>query len=151
MDLSRLKELIQLMDRNQLAELEVESEGYKVRLRKKGETVREVVSMPGIPMAGAAAPAAGDAAPAAAGAADATPEENLIRAPMVGTYYSAPSPESDAFVEVGDKIEEGQTLCIIEAMKVMNEVKAERSGVLEALLVENGEPVEYGTPLFKIS
>ena len=152
MDLSRLKELIQLMDRNQLVELEVEAEGTKVRLRKKGETVREVVSMAGMPMA-AAAPAAapGAAAPAGGDGADSVPEENLIRAPMVGTYYRSPSPESDPFVEVGDKIEEGQTLCIIEAMKVMNEVKAERSGVLEAMMVENGESVEYGTPLFRIN
>ena len=152
MDLSRLKELIQLMDRNQLVELEVEAEGTKVRLRKKGETVREVVSMAGMPMA-ATAPAAapGAAAPAGGDGADSVPEENLIRAPMVGTYYRSPSPESDPFVEVGDKIEEGQTLCIIEAMKVMNEVKAERSGVLEAMMVENGESVEYGTPLFRIN
>ena len=149
MDLSRLKELIQLMDRNQLAELEVEEDGVKVRLRKKGDTVREVMSVPaGVPVAGVGP------APVAGGGGDgseAIPEENLIRAPMVGTFYMSPSPESEPFVEVGDSVEEGQTLCIIEAMKVMNEVKAERSGTIEGILVENSEPVEYGTPLFRIS
>ena len=92
--------------------------------------------------------------PVAGGGGDgseAIPEENLIRAPMVGTFYMSPSPESEPFVEVGDSVEEGQTLCIIEAMKVMNEVKAERSGTIEGILVENSEPVEYGTPLFRIS
>ena len=70
---------------------------------------------------------------------------------MVGTFYRSPSPEADPFVETGDKVEEGQTICIIEAMKVMNEVKAERSGTIEAALADNGEPVEFGTPLFRIS
>ena len=154
MDVARLKELIQLMDRNQLAELEVEGEDFKVRLRKKEESVREVVSVPAMGMAPMAAPPAGAAAGAAAPAGDATdaiPEENLIRAPMVGTFYRSPSPESDPFVETGDKVEEGQTICIIEAMKVMNEVKEERSGTIEAALTDNGEPVEFGTPLFRIS
>jgi len=149
-DLSRLKELIQLMDRNQLAELEVEEDGFKVRLRKKGEGAAvQTVGVPAI--AGVAAPGP-SAVPAAAGepAAGAIPEENLIRAPMVGTFYRSPSPETDPFIEPGDTIEEGQTLCIIEAMKVMNEVKAEQSGTLEAILVENSEPVEFGTPLFRI-
>lgn len=138
------------MDRNQLAELEVESEGFKVRLRKKGDTVREIMSMPaGIPVAGLGpSPAVG--APGEPQAA-AIPEENLIRAPMVGTFYLSPSPESEPFVEIGDSVEEGKTLCIIEAMKVMNEVKAERSGTIEGILVENSDTVEYGTPLFRIS
>ena len=151
MDVSRLKELIQLMDRNQLAELEVEEDGFKVRLRKRGEGAAvQTVGVPAI--AGVAAPGP-SAVPAAAGepAADAIPEEKLIRAPMVGTFYRSPSPETDPFIELGDTIEEGQTLCIIEAMKVMNEVKAEQSGTLEAILVENSEPVEFGTPLFRIT
>jgi len=139
------------MDRNQLAELEVEEDGFKVRLRKRGEGAAvQTVGVPAI--AGVAAPGP-SAVPAAAGepAADAIPEEKLIRAPMVGTFYRSPSPETDPFIELGDTIEEGQTLCIIEAMKVMNEVKAEQSGTLEAILVENSEPVEFGTPLFRIT
>ena len=153
MDLSRLKELIQLMDRNQLVELEVEAEGTKVRLRKKGDTVREVAALPtmAMPAAGVAAPAGAAPAAGAPSGAEAIPEENLLRAPMVGTFYTGPSPESPPFCEEGDTVEEGQTLCIIEAMKVMNEVKAERSGTIEGVLVDNGEPVEFGTPLFKIS
>lgn len=157
MDIARLKELISLMDRNQLAELEMEGDGIRIRLRKKEDPVREVLQIPGM---GAGALAAGGAgaqpavtngpASAAAEAAEAIPEENLIRAPMVGTFYRSPSPESESFVDVGDSIDEGATLCIIEAMKVMNEVKVERGCTIEAILVDNGEPVEYGTPLFRI-
>jgi len=149
-DLARLKELIQLMDRNQLAELEIEEEGFKVRLRKRGEPRREWLAIGGAGLA-AAAP---HSVAAGAGGAEAAPpvaEGNLVRAPMVGTFFRSPSPESDPFVEVGDKIEEGTVLGIIEAMKVMNEVKAERAGTIEAVLAENGVSVEYGTPLFRIA
>jgi acetyl-CoA carboxylase biotin carboxyl carrier protein len=148
-DLARLKDLIQLMDRNQLAELEIEEDGFKVRLRKKGEPQREWLAIGG---AGLAAPAPLPAAAAGAGAeaAPAAVDGNVVRAPMVGTFYRSPSPESDPFVDVGDKIEEGTVLGIIEAMKVMNEVKADRAGTLEAVLAENGVSVEYGTPLFRI-
>ncbi|MGA1203395.1 MAG: acetyl-CoA carboxylase biotin carboxyl carrier protein [Planctomycetota bacterium] len=153
-DLARLKELIQLMDRNQLVELEVEAEGSKVRLRKKGDTIREVAALPAMGLAPAVgvAPLGGAAPAGEAGAGpEAIPEGSLIRAPMVGTYYAAPSPEAPPFIEVGDKVEEGQLLCIIEAMKVMNEVKAERSGTIEGILVDNGASVEFGTPLFRIN
>jgi acetyl-CoA carboxylase biotin carboxyl carrier protein len=149
-DLARLRELIQLMDRNQLAELEIEEEGFRVKLRKRGEPKREWLAVGG----GAfAAPAAPYPAAAAAGGGDtAAPvaEANLVRAPMVGTFYRSPSPDTDPFVDVGDKIEEGQVLGIIEAMKVMNEVKADRAGTIEAVLAENGVSVEYGTPLFRV-
>jgi acetyl-CoA carboxylase biotin carboxyl carrier protein len=147
-DLARLRDLIQLMDRNQLAELEIEEDGVRIRLRKKGEgtgLVQPTFTLPSAVAAGGPAPVA------SADGTSAIPEEDLIRAPMVGTFYRSPSPESDPFVEVGDRIEEGKVLGIIEAMKVMNEVKAERSGTIEAVLAENGEPVEYGTPLFRIS
>lgn len=146
------------MDRNQLVELEVEAEGFKVRLKKKGEPTREVFSIPGLAGLGISSHGAPGGSPSSFAAGgppssptESIPEENLIRAPMVGTLYFSSSPEADPFVEAGDRIEEGQVLCIIEAMKVMNEVKAEVSGTIEAVLAENGEPVEYGSPLFRIS
>jgi len=120
-----------------------------VRLRKKGDVVREVASMPAMAMPAGVAPAAVGGAPAAAGP-EAIPEENLIRAPMVGTFYTAPSPESSLFCEVGDSVDEGQTLCIIEAMKVFNEIPAGVSGQVVAILVENGAPVEFGQPLVRV-
>lgn len=145
MDTARLKELIELMNRHQLEELEVEDDGFRARLKKRGE--KEVVAMPGL-LQGmpAGVPSAG-----AAPAAPAVDESLLIPSPLVGTFYRSPSPEADSFVEVGDKIEPDQVLCIVEAMKVMNEVKSDRSGVIEEVLVENGEPVEFGTPLFRIA
>jgi len=148
-DLARLRELIQIMDRNQLAELEIEEEGVKVRLRKRGEPRREWLAIGGTGVAASAAPATA-ALPGAPEAAAPAAEGNVVRAPMVGTFYLAPSPESDPFVEVGDKVEEGTVLGIIEAMKVMNEVKSDRAGTIEAVLAENGMSVEYGTPLFRI-
>ena len=88
------------------------------------------------------------AAPAAAEAADAGQEGHVVKAPMVGTFYRSPSPDAKAFVEVGQAVKEGDTICIIEAMKLMNEIEADASGVVKAILVENGQPVEYGQPLF---
>ncbi|MEM7166046.1 MAG: acetyl-CoA carboxylase biotin carboxyl carrier protein [Planctomycetota bacterium] len=147
MDTARLKELIELMNRHQLEELEIEDDGFRARLKKKGE--KEVVAMPGImPGVAAAMPAASGAPAAAAPQVD---ESQLIPSPLVGTFYRSPSPEADSFVEVGDRIEPDQVLCIVEAMKVMNEVKSDRSGVIEEILVENGESVEFSTPLFRIA
>lgn len=145
MDLSKLKEFIELMNRHRLAEMEIEQDGLRIRLRKEGERIKEVVAYPGaIP--------AGSPAPSSAPAAETAPETgNVIKSPMVGTFYRSPNPDADAFVEVGDRIQEGTVLCIVEAMKVMNEVKAETSGTIEAILVENGQSIEYGQPLFRIS
>lgn len=150
-DTQRLKELIELMDRNQLEELEVVDGEQRVRLRKKPEKTREVVQVAaGVPAAAAAAPAAAADAGATAEAAP-VDASNAVLSPMVGTFYRAPGPGAEPFVEVGDQVEEGQVLCIVEAMKVMNEVKAERSGVISSHLVEDGTPVEFGQPLFSFS
>jgi len=146
MDLSRVRELIELMDRHRLEELEVEQEGFRVRLTKQGERVREVITVPA-----GAAPGPVPTAPVAAEQDPAANLEGAVTSPMVGTFYRSPNPDADVFVEVGDRVEEGQVLCIIEAMKVMNEVKSERSGTIEAILVDNGESIEFGQPLFKIS
>ena len=147
MDVSRLKELIELMNRHQLAELEMEEEGVRVRLRKQSDRGPEVVTLP----AAAAPPVAAVAGAPAAPAAPALDDSNTIKSPMVGTFYRAANPDAESFVEVGDTIEEGKVLCIVEAMKVMNEIKAERSGTIEAVLVENGDSIEFGQPLFRIS
>ena len=150
-DTQRLKELIELMDRNQLEELEVVDGEQRVRLRKKPEKTREVVQVAaGVPAVAAAAPAAAADTGATAEAAP-VDASNAVLSPMVGTFYRAPGPGAEPFIEVGDQVEEGQVLCIVEAMKVMNEVKAERSGVISSHLVEDGTPVEFGQPLFSFS
>jgi len=145
MEMEELKTLIEFMDEHALAELEVEQEGKKIRLVKFG-SAREVAAMPAFIPTVAAAPAA--AQPQAAPEPPANIRE--IKAPMVGTFYRAPSPDSDPFVEVGASVNPDTTVCIIEAMKVMNEIRAELSGKIVEVLVDNGQPVEYGQPLFKV-
>lgn len=143
MDLAKLKDLLDFMNRYQLDELEVEEEGFKAKLRRGGRRTREHAAAEALPSAGPAAPASGVHATAA-------PDERpAIRSPMVGTFYRSTNPDADPFVEVGDHFEEGKVLCIIEAMKVMNEIKAERSGTIAEILVQNGQPVEFGQPLFR--
>jgi acetyl-CoA carboxylase biotin carboxyl carrier protein len=147
MDLRKLKKLIDLVQESGIAELEITEGEEKVKIVKGG-----VVSVSAAPIMAmpAAAPvaAAAAAAPAAAEAADAGQEGHVVKAPMVGTFYRSPSPDAKAFVEVGQAVKEGDTICIIEAMKLMNEIEADASGVVKAILVENGQPVEYGQPLF---
>ena len=148
MDTQRLKELIELMDRNQLEELEVVDCEQRVRLRKKPEQTREVVQV------AAAVPASPTSVPAAVPTSEQSAVVDptmAVLSPMVGTFYRSPGPSADPFIEIGDSVEEGQVLCIVEAMKVMNEVKAERSGVIASSLVEDGVPVEFGQPLFSFS
>ncbi len=148
-DLERLKELIRLMNDNDLVELEVEEEGVRVRLCKEG---RDVSPAPVVIPHAAAASAPAEAASEGAQSAGAGDEGCLfIKAPMVGTFYRAPAPDEAPFVEVGDEVDEDTVVCIIEAMKVMNEVKAGLRGKVEEILVENGMPVEYGQPLMKVS
>lgn len=146
MNLKELKELLQLMEEHGLAEIELEREGLRVRLKKAGavtETVVERVA-PALPAAAFPAP------PAAPGAEPAAPKGQTITSPMVGTFYRAPSPESPPFVELGQVIEPGQVVCILEAMKLMNELKAEIKGRVVQILAENGQPVEFGQPLFLV-
>ncbi|HIC23247.1 MAG TPA: acetyl-CoA carboxylase biotin carboxyl carrier protein [Planctomycetes bacterium] len=150
---ARLKELIELMDRNQLEELEVVEGDTRIRLRKKPERSAEVVSMTTIPAMSVPGAVPVDAA-ASAGKSDPEPvldESNMVRSPMVGTFYRSPGPGVEAFVETGDQVEEGQVLCIVEAMKVMNEVKADRSGTIASVLIDDGSPVEFGQLLFSFS
>jgi len=142
MDLRKLKKLIDLVQESGIAELEITEGEEKVKIVKGG-----VVSVSAAPVM--ALPAAAPAAAAApAEVSDAGQEGHVVKAPMVGTFYRSPSPDAKVFVEVGQAVKEGDTICIIEAMKLMNEIEADASGVVKAILVENGQPVEYGQPLF---
>jgi acetyl-CoA carboxylase biotin carboxyl carrier protein len=147
MDLRKLKKLIDLVQESGISELEVTEGEEKVRIAKQltAAPVAHQIYAP----APVAAPAAAPAAPAAA-AAPAQPAGHEVKSPMVGTFYRASSPEAKAFVEVGDSVKEGQTLCIIEAMKLLNEIESDATGVVKAILIENGQPVEFGEPLFII-
>jgi len=150
MDLRKLKTLIDLVADSGIAELEITEGEDKVRIVKT--MPQPIYAAP--PPAYAMAPAsAGAAAPALAPAPmpAASPDADAVKAPMVGTFYRAPNPGAPSFVEVGQTVKEGQPLCIIEAMKLLNEIEADKSGVVRQILVENGEPVEYGQPLFIIS
>ena len=153
MDLRKLKKLIDLVEESGIAEIEVTEGEEKVRITRSTAVQQPAYYAHPAPVAPAAAPAPAPAAIAAAPAAPTAAEADLSKAqrsPMVGTFYRAPSPSSPAFAEVGQSVKEGDTLCIIEAMKLMNEIEAERCGVIKAILVENGHPVEYGEPLFII-
>jgi len=147
MDVRDLKKVVQIMNDNDLVEVEIEEEGKRLRLRKP-----DASAPPGTSAAPAAAPAPAAPAPAPAQPAAEAPAEAAglptITAPMVGTFYRAPSPESDPYVEVGSRVDPEKVVCILEAMKVMNEIKAECSGEIVKMCVQNGEAVEYGQPLF---
>ena len=144
MDLRKLKKLIDLVEESGIAELEITEGEEKVRISRNGNHAAPAVAV----MAPAAAPVAPPAA--AEPAAPAQPEGHLLKSPMVGTFYRSPSPGAKAFVEIGQSVNEGDTVCIIEAMKLLNEIEADRSGIIKAVLVENGQPVEYGQPLIVI-
>ncbi|AOJ75149.1 acetyl-CoA carboxylase biotin carboxyl carrier protein subunit [Burkholderia ubonensis] len=157
MDLRKLKTLIDLVSESGISELEVTEGEGKVRIVKNAPPVyvqptggyapqisapAQTVALPA--ESAAAAPAAG------AAAAPAAPQGHVVTSPMVGTFYRAPSPGADPFAQVGDTVKEGQTLCIIEAMKLLNEIESDKAGVIKEILVENGQAVEYGQPLFVI-
>ena len=150
MDLRKLKTLIDLVAESGIAELEITEGEGKVRSVKFSQAVQPVAYAP--PAAYAPAPVAGGEAAAAAAAPAAAPvvQGHTVKAPMVGTFYRASNPASPVFVEVGQTVKEGEPLCIIEAMKLLNEIEADKSGVIKEILVQNGEPVEYGQPLFVI-
>ncbi|MGA8056390.1 MAG: acetyl-CoA carboxylase biotin carboxyl carrier protein [Burkholderiales bacterium] len=156
MDLRKLKKLIELVEESGIGELEITEGEEKVRIVKGGSGPGQAhVAAPAIaapPSAGAATPqpAAGPAPAGGAPEAPAVPPGHVIKAPMVGTFYRASSPGAKPFVEVGETVTVGQTICIIEAMKLMNEIECDEGGVVKAILVENGDPVEYGEPLVVI-
>ena len=153
MDLRKLKTLIDLVAESDIEELEVTEGESKVRIVKSSSSPQNQVVMMQ-PQAAYAQPTQVVAAPASAAApvaaAPAAPEGYIVKSPMVGTFYRSSSPGAAAFVEVGQEVKEGETLCIIEAMKLLNEIDTDIAGVIKQVLVENGQPVEFGQPLFVI-
>jgi acetyl-CoA carboxylase biotin carboxyl carrier protein len=153
MDIRKIKKLIELLEESGLAELEISEGEESVRIARhvQGTAMAPQPLQIQMPVAAAApaaavAPAAAASAPAPAAARD----ENVVTAPMVGTFYASPAPGAKPFVEVGQEVRVGQVLCIIEAMKMMNQIESERAGKVVAMLAKNGEPVEFGQPLFVI-
>jgi acetyl-CoA carboxylase biotin carboxyl carrier protein len=157
-DLKDIKAIIDLMKKNSVSEFELEKEDFKIKLKRSPNggsgssvTYEDAPVVAYVPPTITTAPAAVAAAPAAASApAVGGPPEQEIKSPMIGTFYRAPSPEAGPYVEVGTEVNPDTVVCIIEAMKVMNEIKAEAKGVITQVLVENAKPVEFGQPLFKI-
>ena len=147
MDLRKLKTLIDLVSESNVSELEITEAEGKVRIVKGGPAMVQQYVPVAAPMATPAAPAAAAAAELPAPAAL---PGHVVKSPMVGTFYRAPSPGAKAFVEVGSQVKEGDTLCIIEAMKILNEIEADKAGTVTRVLCENGQAVEYGQPLFVI-
>lgn len=151
MDIRKIKKLIELVEESGINELEISEGEESVRISRSAPNTGYPVMQQAYaaPVMQAQAPVA--AAPAAAEApAKAEISGHIVRSPMVGTFYRTPGPDAKAFVEVGQKVNVGDTLCIVEAMKMMNHIEAETSGVIESILVENGQPVEYDQPLFTI-
>ncbi len=148
MDLRKLKTLIELVEASGIAELEITEGEEKVRISRLGAASGQAMYAPQ-PMQYQVMPAPAPAAPATP-APPAAPEGHIIKSPMVGTFYRASSPGATSFVELGQDVKEGQTLCIIEAMKLLNEIESDKAGLVKQILVENGQPVEYGQPLFII-
>jgi acetyl-CoA carboxylase biotin carboxyl carrier protein len=156
MDLRKLKKLIDLVEHSGIAELEITEGEEKVRISRTGVSAAPVVAAPAPVVMPAVAPAtastpvqAAASAPPVEQARD-VPQGHIMKSPMVGTFYRAPAPGAKVFVEVGQTVAAGEVVCIIEAMKLLNEIEADQAGTIKAILVENGQPVEYGQPLFVI-
>jgi acetyl-CoA carboxylase biotin carboxyl carrier protein len=154
MDIRKIKKLIELLEESGIAEIEIKEgeEALRISRMSTGPAVAHIPSVAALPLAApvpakAAAPAAAEAA---APGGKAKGNEHVITAPMVGTFYGAPSPGAKPFVEIGDEIKVGQVLCIIEAMKMMNQIEADKAGRLTSIMARNGDPVEFGQPLFVV-
>jgi acetyl-CoA carboxylase biotin carboxyl carrier protein len=149
-DLRKVKTLIDLVQQSGIAELEITEGEEKVRISRGAGTGQQAATVTHVVAPPLAVPAAAAGAPAAPveGEAAAAPEGHVIRSPMVGTFYRSSAPGAKAFVDVGQAVKAGETICIIEAMKLLNEIEADQDGTVKAILVENGQPVEYGEPLF---
>jgi acetyl-CoA carboxylase biotin carboxyl carrier protein len=154
MTLKELKEMINLMEEHGLAELEVEKEGLKIRLKREasGKIVTQAMNLGSPILAPGSVPSAPPAPVGQQTGRDTVEEANvvMVRSPMVGTFYAAPAPDAAPYAAKGKKVAEGDVLCIVEAMKLMNEIKSDLSGIILDILVENGQPVEFDQPLFKI-
>jgi len=153
MDIRKIKKMIELLEKSGVAEIEIREGEETLRIARALPGHPTYVTTPAAPVAvagntAAPGPAAAVSPEGAASASRAVPDEHIVAAPMVGTFYAAPSAGAKSFVELGDEVEVGQVLCIIEAMKMMNQIESEKAGTIKAILVKNGEPVEFGQPLF---
>jgi acetyl-CoA carboxylase biotin carboxyl carrier protein len=150
MDLRKLKTLIELVEGSGIAELEISEGEERVRITRTVAAGQQMYAAAQPQMISAPAPVMAVAAAPAEAAQPAAPEGHIVKSPMVGTFYRSASPGAKSFVDVGQNVNSGDTLCIIEAMKLLNEIDADQAGVIKAILVENGQPVEFGQPLFVI-
>jgi acetyl-CoA carboxylase biotin carboxyl carrier protein len=151
MDLRKLKTLIDLVSESNVSELEITEAEGKVRIVKGGPAAVQAFAAPvAMPVAAVAAPALAATAPAPLAAVPEAPKGHTVKSPMVGTFYRASAPGAKSFVEIGSQVKEGETICIIEAMKILNEIEADKAGTIIEILCENGQAVEYGQPLFVI-
>jgi acetyl-CoA carboxylase biotin carboxyl carrier protein len=152
MDIRKVKKLIELLEESGIAEIEIKEGEEAVRISRMPQGMVVQQAMPAHMIQAPAAPMAPAAAPASEGAPSpkAKPSEHVVAAPMVGTFYAAPSPGAKPFVQVGDEVSVGQVLCIIEAMKMMNQIESDKAGRVASILARNGDPVEFGQPLFVI-
>lgn len=152
MDIRKVKKLIELLEESNIAELEIKEGEESVRISRHGSGATYTVAAPAPAAAPvmAAAPAAAPTPAAAAADEEEALEGHVVRSPMVGTFYRAPAPGSAPFVEVGQKVKVGDVLCIVEAMKMMNQIEADKAGVIGAILVDDGEPIEYDQPMITI-
>jgi acetyl-CoA carboxylase biotin carboxyl carrier protein len=150
MDIRKVKKLIELLEESGIAEIEIKEGEESVRISRTSQIAAPAPMQYAAPMPAPAPAAPAPAATAAEEAAESVPAGHMVRSPMVGMFYRASSPGSSPFVEVGDTVSAGDTLCIIEAMKILNQIEADKSGKITAILVENGQPVEYDEPLFII-
>lgn len=153
MDIKKVRALLKVVEDNDIAEIEVEQDGLRIMIKKTNAPVYSAASVPAARAPIVAAVPAASASPelAAGGGAEEDPGGTILRSPIVGTFYTAPSPDDDDFAKIGDVVSEGQVVCIIEAMKIMNEIESEFSGKILKVLVENAQPVEYDQPLFLIA
>ena len=153
MDIREIKKILELMKENDLSEFEMEDQGFRLAVkRRSGSESQGVLAAPvtGVPPAVAVPVAAAPAAPAAPSAKDDDGDLVPVKSPIVGTFYRAPAPDAEPFITVGQEVDEDTVVCIVEAMKVMNEIKAEMRGIVRKICVENATPVQFGQPLFKI-
>ncbi len=152
MDIRKVKKLIELLEESGIAEIEIKEGEESVRITRNSSVAAAPAMMQMTAPAPAATPTPAAAAPVAEASsdADALPSGHIVKSPMVGTFYRSPAPGSPEFVQVGQSVSKGETICIIEAMKILNQIEADKSGVIKAILANNGEPVEYDEPLFVI-
>jgi acetyl-CoA carboxylase biotin carboxyl carrier protein len=150
MDIRKIKKLIELLENSGLAEIEIKEGDDAIRISRNSAVVETVVAAPAIAAVAAPAPAAVESAGEEVDDNAGIPDGHAVTSPMVGSFYASPSPESKNFVEVGSKVKVGDTLCIIEAMKIFNEIESDKAGTVIAILKEPGDPTEFGEPLFII-